>query len=51
MFEYISVCVKHEVITAVIVKNSISWDVTLYSPVKVTNVSEEHIVSIFRVEQ
>jgi hypothetical protein len=27
------------------------WDITLYSPLKVTDVSEEHIASIFRVEE
>jgi hypothetical protein len=30
-------------------KSSIFWDITSCSPVKVNDVSEEHIVSIFRV--
>jgi hypothetical protein len=38
-------CVGFEVLTAVVMKNSIFWDIML------VNVSEEHIASIFRDEK
>jgi hypothetical protein len=43
--------VGSEVITAVFVKNSVFWDTTQYSSLKSTDVSEENIASIFRVEE
>jgi hypothetical protein len=42
--------VGFEVLTAVVMKSSIFWDVMPCSPLKV-NVSEEHIASIFVVEE
>jgi hypothetical protein len=39
-----------EVLTAVVMNSSISRDIMPYSPLKI-NVSEEHIASIFRVEE
>jgi hypothetical protein len=43
--------VGFEVLTAVVMKISVSWDITPYSPVKLTDISEENIASIFRVEE
>jgi hypothetical protein len=40
-----------EVLTAVVTKSIIFWDITPRSPLSVTDVSEEHIASIFRVEK
>jgi hypothetical protein len=40
-----------DVLRAVIMKSSIFWDITPYTPFKLTDVSEEHVVSIFRVEE
>jgi hypothetical protein len=37
-----------EVLTAVVIKGSISWDITPCSPLKV-HISEEHLAPIFRV--
>jgi hypothetical protein len=42
--------VGFEVLTAVFVKSSVFWPITPCSPLKV-NVSEEHISSIFMVEE
>jgi hypothetical protein len=39
-----------EVLTAVVMKSTIFWDITLSSPLSI-DVSEEHIASIFRVEK
>jgi hypothetical protein len=45
-------CVGFEVLTAVVMKcSSIFCDVTPYSPVKATDVSEEHVASILRTEE
>jgi hypothetical protein len=38
------------VVTAVSMKNSVSWDVGPHSPVNSISAFEEHIASIFRVE-
>jgi hypothetical protein len=38
-------------VDTVAVKNSVFWDITLCSPIKVTDVSEEHAASIFRIEE
>jgi hypothetical protein len=35
----------------VAVKNSLFGDITLCSPVKITDLSEEHITSSFRIEK
>jgi hypothetical protein len=40
-----------EVFTAVVMKSIIFWDMTPCSPLSLTDVSEEHIASIFRVEE
>jgi hypothetical protein len=40
-----------EVLTVVVIKSTIFWDITQCSPLKSTDVSEEHIASIFRVEE
>jgi hypothetical protein len=40
-----------EVLTAMVMKSSILWDITPGSPLKVNDVSKEHIISIFRVEK
>jgi hypothetical protein len=40
-----------EVLTAVTMKCSVFWHITPCSPVKVTDVSKEHITSIIRVEK
>jgi hypothetical protein len=40
-----------EVLTPVVMKSTIFWDITPCSPVKATDVSEEHIASICRVEE
>jgi hypothetical protein len=34
----------------VVMKSIIFWDITLRSPLKATEVSDEHMTSIFRVE-
>jgi hypothetical protein len=39
-----------EVLTAVVMRSSVFWDITPCSPLKATDVSEEHVASIFRVE-
>jgi hypothetical protein len=43
-------CVCFEVLTALVMKSSIFWDITPCSPLKVSDHSEEHIASIFRIE-
>jgi hypothetical protein len=43
--------VGFEVLTVVVMKSTIFWDIMPCSPLKSTDVSEEHIASIFRVEE
>jgi hypothetical protein len=43
--------VGFKVLTAVVMKTTIFWDISPCSPLKSTGVSEEHIASIFRVEE
>jgi hypothetical protein len=43
--------VGSEVLTAVVMKSTIFWDITPCSPLLSTDVSEEHIASIFRAEE
>jgi hypothetical protein len=43
--------VGFEVLSAVVMKSAIFWDITPCSPLKVRDVPEEHIASIFRVEK
>jgi hypothetical protein len=43
--------VRFEVLTAVVMKSSIFWDITPCSMLKSTDVSEKLIASIFRVEK
>jgi hypothetical protein len=40
-----------EVLTAVVMRTSPFWNITLWSPLKSTDASEEHDVSIFSVDQ
>jgi hypothetical protein len=40
-----------EVLRAVVMKNSIFWDTTLYTPLKSTGISEEYFVCILMVEE
>jgi hypothetical protein len=42
--------VGFQVLTAVIMKSIIFWDITPCSPLKVTDVSGEHVAYIFRVK-
>jgi hypothetical protein len=42
--------VGFEVLTAVVMKSTVFWNIMPYSPLNVNEVSEEHITSIFRVE-
>jgi hypothetical protein len=42
--------VGFEVLTVVVVKSTIFWDITPCSPLKI-NVLEEHVAFIFRVEE
>jgi hypothetical protein len=46
-------CVGFEALSAVVMKSSLFWDITPCSPLKVNRrfVSEEHVASIFRVEE
>jgi hypothetical protein len=46
-----SVDVGSEVLTAVVMKRYTLWGLTLYSPLGVNDVLEEHIASIFTVEE
>jgi hypothetical protein len=39
--------VGFEFLTAVVIKSSIFWDITPCSPLKVTDISEEHVASIY----
>jgi hypothetical protein len=48
MFMY---CVGFEVLTDEIVKSSVFSDITPCSPLKSTDVSEDYIALIFRVEE
>jgi hypothetical protein len=43
--------VGFEVLTAVVTKSNIFWDISRIVRCKSTDVSEEHIASIFRVEE
>jgi hypothetical protein len=43
--------VGFEVLTAVVMKSSVFWDITPCSPSKANQCSEEHVASIFRVEE
>jgi hypothetical protein len=43
--------VDFECLTEVVMKSSILFDITLCSPLKSNDVSEEHVASIFRVEE
>jgi hypothetical protein len=43
--------VGFEVLTAVVMKSPIFWDITPCSPLKVNRSSKEHVASIFRVEE
>jgi hypothetical protein len=43
--------VGFQVLTAVVMKSTIFWDITQCSPLKSTDVSEEHIASIFSVKE
>jgi hypothetical protein len=43
--------VEFEVLTAVVVKSTVLLDITPCSPLRVNELSEEHIASIFRVEE
>jgi hypothetical protein len=45
-----AVCVGFEVLTAVVMKCIVLWDITPCSPLKVNRRYREHIASIFRVE-
>jgi hypothetical protein len=45
------IIVEFEVLTAVVMKRSICWDITPRSPLESTDVSEEHVFTIFRVEE
>jgi hypothetical protein len=51
MYTNIDIVVGFEVITAVVMKCPIFWDITPCSPLKVTDVSEEHVSSIFKVKE
>jgi hypothetical protein len=43
--------VGFKVLTSVVTKSSIFWDIAPCSPLKSTDVSEEHVASIFRFEE
>jgi hypothetical protein len=45
------ISVGFEVLTEVVLKSIIFWDIMPCSPLRVNDVSEEHIASIFRVEK
>jgi hypothetical protein len=51
LYKVLSNHVRFEVLTAVVMKSFVFWDIMLCSPLKVTSVSEEHIASIFRAEE
>jgi hypothetical protein len=40
-----------EVLTAVVMKCSVFWDITPICYLKVTDVSEDHVIFIFRIEK
>jgi hypothetical protein len=46
-----STTLAFEIISAVDIKTSVFWDITPCCPVKVNDVSEEHVTFIFRVEE
>jgi hypothetical protein len=43
--------VGFEALTVVVMKSSILWDIQLCSSLKVNNISEEHVTSIFTAEE
>jgi hypothetical protein len=43
--------VGFEVHTAVVMKSSAFWDISPCSPLKATDLSEEHVASIFKIEE
>jgi hypothetical protein len=43
--------VGFEVLITVVMKSSIFWDVMPSSPLKSTDISEEHVVSVFRLKE
>jgi hypothetical protein len=43
--------VRFEILTAVVIKNSILWDMGRVVRKEPANISEEHIFSIFSVEE
>jgi hypothetical protein len=43
--------VGFEVLTAVVMKSSIFWDIMPRSPLKVNDASEEHVASIVKIEE
>jgi hypothetical protein len=43
--------VGFEVLTAVVMKNTVFWDITPYSPLKINSILKEHMASIFGVEE
>jgi hypothetical protein len=49
LFVYRANLVVFEVLTAVVMKSTILWDITPCSPLKVNGRFGEHIASIFRV--
>jgi hypothetical protein len=50
-FRQYTLSVGCEVLTVMVIESSIFLDITQCSPVKVCDVSEEHITSIFSVEK
>jgi hypothetical protein len=50
-YSNVVIYVAFEVLMAVIMKSCIFWDVMQHSPLRVNNVSEELVASIFRVEE
>jgi hypothetical protein len=44
-------CLGFELLAAVVMKTYIFWDITACSPLKSTDVSEEYVASIFKVEE
>jgi hypothetical protein len=49
--ELMTIYIGFEVLTTVVMKNSVFWDVTVRSPLNPTVVSEENAASVFRVEE
>jgi hypothetical protein len=44
-------CVGFEVLTEVVMKSSVFWHITLCSLLKASDISEEYVASIFKVEK